>query len=290
MERPESLAARLRRRARPLQAAARLGFQIESNWSDPMVFVVYALAKPLATSLILLVMYKVIVGGGTSDPRFVALYVGNALYSYVLLLLVGLSWAIFEDRESYRMLKYVAMAPMGLVAYLLGRSWAKFVLATLSAGVVLGFGVVVLGMRLASDPAALARFGAITLVGAAGVAAVGLVLAGCAMIFARQSMTMNEGTSAILYLLCGVVFPPDLLPRVLHPVALALPVTWWLEASRRVLGARGFSPLLAQWPDASLAAIFLGVTALWVAFALLAFSRFERRARALGLLDVTTAW
>ena len=275
---------------RPVRAAARLGFQIESNWSDPIVFVVYAFAKPLATSLILLVMFQVVVGAGTSDPRFVALYVGNALYSYVLLLLVGLSWAIFEDRESYRMLKYVAMAPMGLVAYLLGRSWAKFVLATLSAGVVLGFGVAVLGMRFAATPASLALFGAITLVGAAGVAAVGLVLAGCAMVFARQSMTMNEGTAAVLYLLCGVVFPPDLLPRLLHPVALALPVTWWLEASRRVLGTRDFSPLLAQFTDATLAAVFAGVTLAWVAGALFAFGRFERRARSLGLLDVTTAW
>jgi ABC-2 type transport system permease protein len=282
--------SRLKESIRPVRAAARLGFQIESNWSDPIVFVVYALAKPLATSLILYVMFQVIVGAGAADPRFVALYVGNALYAYVLLLLVGLSWAVFEDREQYRMLKYVAMAPMGLVAYLLGRSWAKFVLATLSAAVVLGFGLAVLGMRFATTPASLVLFLAITLVGAAGVTAVGLVLAGCAMVFARQSLTMNEGTAAVLYLLCGVVFPPDLLPRLLHPIALALPVTWWMEASRRALGTRGFSTLLAAWPDPALAAWFVGVTALWLVGALFAFAFFERRARALGLFDVTTAW
>jgi ABC-2 type transport system permease protein len=283
--------ASLESRLRPLRAAANLGFQIESNWSDPTVFVVYALAKPLATSLILLVMFQVVVGAGTSDPRFVALYLGNALYAYVILLLVGLSWAVFEDREQYRMLKYVALAPMGLVAYLLGRSWAKFVIATLSAAVVLGFGVVVLGMRLAVGPASLGLLAATTLVGAAGVAAVGLVLAGCALVFARQSMTMNEGTAAVLYLLCGVVFPPDLLPPLLHPVALALPVTWWMEASRRVLGAGGaFSPMLAAWSDGAVAAILLGVTVLWIALSLFAFARFERRARSLGLIDVTTAF
>jgi ABC-2 type transport system permease protein len=281
---------RLREAMRPLRAAARLGFQIESNWSDPLVFAVYALAKPLATSLILYVMFQVIVGAGTGDPRFVALYVGNALYAYVLLLLVGLSWAIFEDREQYKMLKYVAMAPMGLVAYLLGRSWAKFVLATLSATVVLGFGVIVLGMRLLATPWSIAGFLAVTLVGAVGVTAVGLVLAGLAMVFARQSMTMNEGTAAVLYLLCGVVFPPDLLPRILHPVSLALPVTWWMEASRRTLGVRDFSALLSGWSDGTVAAAFLLVTAVWAAGALLAFARLERRARRLGLLDVTTAF
>jgi len=281
---------RLKETMRPLRAAARLGFQIESNWSDPLVFAVYALAKPLATSLILYVMFQVIVGAGTSDPRFVALYVGNALYAYVLLLLVGLSWAIFEDREQYKMLKYVAMAPMGLVAYLLGRSWAKFVLATLSATVVLGFGVIVLGMRLLATPWSITGFLAVTAVGALGVTAVGLVLAGLAMVFARQSMTMNEGTGAVLYLLCGVVFPPDLLPRILHPLSLALPVTWWMEASRRTLGVRDFSALLSVWSDGAVAAAFLLVTAVWVAGALLAFARLERRARRLGLLDVTTAF
>ena len=281
---------RLKEALRPLRAAARLGVQIESNWSDPLVFLVYALAKPLATSLILWVMFQVVVGAGASDPRFVALYVGNALYAYVILLLVGLSWTVFEDREQYRMLKYVALAPMGLVAYLLGRSWVKFVLSTLSAAVVLGFGALVLGMRFDATPGSLLAFAVVTLVGTAGVTAVGLVLAGCAMVFARQSMTMNEGTAAVLYLLCGVVFPPDLLPRLLHPVSLALPVTWWMEAARRTLGVRGFSALLAAVPDGTLAAVLLAVTAAWLAGALLFFARLERRARALGLLDVTTAW
>ncbi len=284
------MALRLEERLRPVRAAAHLGFQIESNWSDPLVFLVYALARPLATSLILLVMFKVVIGGETTDPRFVALYVGNALYTYVLLLLVGLSWAVFEDREQYRMLKYVAVAPMGLVSYLLGRSWAKFVLATVSATVVLGFGILALGMRFPFTPQSVAFGLGVTLIGAAGVAAVGLVLAGCALVFARQSMTMNEATSSVLYLLCGVVFPPDLLPRLFHPIALALPMTWWLEASRRILGVRGFSSLLAQPGDAALAVTLVAVTATWLVGGYLVFARLERKARSNGLLDITTAW
>jgi len=188
------------------------------------------------------------------------------------------------------MLKYVATAPMGLVAYLLGRSWAKFVLATLSASIVLGFGIGVLGMRFAMTPLSAVLGIAVTLVGAAGVAAVGLVLAGMALVFARQSMTMNEATGAVLYLLCGVVFPPDLLPRLFHPVSLALPMTWWLEASRRILGVRGFSALLGAYGDVALGGLLVAVTAAWVVGGLLVFQRLERRARQLGLLDVTTAW
>lgn len=280
----------VRERLRPLRASAWLGFQIESNWSDPIVFVVYALARPLATSLILLAMYKVVIGGSVSDPRFVAIYVGNALYTFVVLLLVGLSWAVFEDREQYKMLKYVAATPIGLVPYLLGRSLTKFVLATISAVLVIGFGVVVLGLRLQVTPAS---FGALVMalaVGGVGIVAVGLVLAGLALVFARQSMMMNEGVSAVLYLFCGVVFPPDLLPAVMRPIALALPMTYWLEASRRALSVRDFSPLLSQMSDAHLATLFVAIALVWLLGGLWIFSRLERRARAQGLLDITTAF
>jgi ABC-2 type transport system permease protein len=280
----------LRERLRPLRASAWLGFQIESNWSDPIVFAVYALARPLATSLILLAMYKVVIGGSVSDPRFVAIYVGNSLYTFVNLLLVGLSWAVFEDREQYKMLKYVATSPIGLVSYLLGRSLTKFVLATISAILVIGFGVVVLGLRLSVTPLSVAALVAALFVGAVGIVAVGLVLAGLSLVFARQSMMMNEGVSAVLYLFCGVVFPPDLLPAFLRPIALALPMTYWLEASRRTLSVHGFSPLLARLDDLQLALAFVAVALVWLFFGRWIFSRLERRARAEGLLDVTTAF
>jgi len=285
-----AVSSSLRERLRPLRASAWLGFQIESNWSDPMVFAVYVLARPLATSLILLAMYKVVIGGSVSDPRFSSIYLGNALYAFVVLLLVGLSWAVFEDREQYKMLKYVAATPVGLVAYLLGRSLTKFMLATLSAVLVIGFGLLVLKLRYAVTGLSLGMLVAALAVGAVGIIAVGLVLAGLSLVFARQSMMMNEGVSAVLYLFCGVVFPPDLLPAFLRPVALALPMTYWLEASRRALGVRGFSALLARLSDGQLALVFVGVVAVWLLFGRWVFSRLERRARGEGLLDITTAW
>ncbi len=277
-------------RLRPWRAAAWLGLQIESNWSDPFVFSVYAFARPLATALILTVMYRVVVGGALTDSRFTSIYVGNALYVFVIMMLVGLSWAVFEDREQYKTLRYVATAPSGLVPYLLGRSAVKFGLATLSASVLLVFGALVLGLKLHVTPVSLAAFGGSLVLGSLGIVGVGLVLAGCAMVFARQSMMMNEGVSAILYLMCGVVFPPDLLPRVLQPVAFALPMTWWLEASRRALGAHGFSAALGAVSDGELVLRFLAVTLAWMLGGYVVFRTLERRARAQGLLDITTAW
>ena len=58
-----------RRRARPADRA-RLGWQMEANWTDPLLFFIYSVAKPLASALILVVMLEVISGGGNARvPR-----------------------------------------------------------------------------------------------------------------------------------------------------------------------------------------------------------------------------
>ncbi|MBI3660809.1 ABC transporter permease [Candidatus Acetothermia bacterium] len=47
--------------ARSLKVAAWLGWQIESNWTEPFLFLTYSILKPVASALILVFMYLVIV-------------------------------------------------------------------------------------------------------------------------------------------------------------------------------------------------------------------------------------
>ena len=44
------------------RTAVRLGWQIEANWTDPVLFFIYSVAKPIASALILVVMLEVIGG------------------------------------------------------------------------------------------------------------------------------------------------------------------------------------------------------------------------------------
>ncbi len=44
---------------RSFRIAAWLGWQVESNWTDPLLFAVYSLVRPLAGAAILVVMYSV---------------------------------------------------------------------------------------------------------------------------------------------------------------------------------------------------------------------------------------
>jgi len=282
--------ARARSFARGVRAAAWLGYQIEANWTRPIVFLVFALAKPLATSLILLVMYRVVIGGTTSDPRFVGIYVGNALFVFVPLLLVGLSWCVFEDREQFQMLKYVYTTPIGLLAYLFGRATTKLVMSVLSCAVLFAFGALVLHLRFPVTPASGALFAFCLVVGIGGVIAVGLVMAGAALVFPRQAMTLNESTAAVLYLLCGAVFPPDILPHVMREIAFALPMTYWIEACRRLLVGPGFSAALAQIGTTQLVALQVAITCVWLAGGLALYRTMERSAQRAGKLDQTTDW
>ena len=50
-------------RWRSLKAATWLGWQIESNWTDPFLFAVYSIVKPLTSAGILVVMYAIVTRG-----------------------------------------------------------------------------------------------------------------------------------------------------------------------------------------------------------------------------------
>ena len=49
-----------REKLQTFRFAAWLGWQVESNWADPLLFAVYSLLKPLAAALILVVIYRIV--------------------------------------------------------------------------------------------------------------------------------------------------------------------------------------------------------------------------------------
>jgi len=133
---------------RTLKAAAWLGWQIESNWADPFVFAIYAVIKPLASAAILVVMYSVITNGAFENQVFPYIYLGNAFYIYVGAVMGGISWAVIDDREHYKMLKYMYVAPIHIPTYLVGRGIARFIFGSISVLITITFGVLFLKVPL----------------------------------------------------------------------------------------------------------------------------------------------
>lgn len=71
---------------RTMRQASWLGWQLEANWTSPWLFLAYSIMKPIAGTLILVVMYLVVLQGvGNNIALFSFMYVGNAFYVFVML-------------------------------------------------------------------------------------------------------------------------------------------------------------------------------------------------------------
>ena len=270
------------------RTAARLGWQIEANWADPFTFIVYSVMRPLATALILALMYAAVAGVATGGAAFLGFYVANAFHEYVTRILVGMGWIVVEEREEYETLKYIYASPVGIFTYLWGRSTVKFTQATISMLLILTLGWFALGLRWDWGAVRWAPLLLALGLGLVAVVVLGFLVAGWALVLPRSAIGVNEGVSAALYLLCGVIFPIDLLPRALQLVALALPFTWWYEALRRFLLGGGGTGLFSGRSDLELMG-GLGITTLVLsAVSVSGYHALERRARRQGKLDQAT--
>ena len=270
---------------RSFRTAIGLGWAVESNWSDPLLFGIYTLAKPLAAALILVVMFQVITQGG--NPEFLQfLIVGSALWNVVFGVMAGLVQSILEDRERYRMIKYVVVTPPSLFPFLLGRSLARVLISFVAVALTLAVGVIFLGVDLQVN---LLYLVPATVLGILAVISLGLIMAGWCLSLRQEAWSYPEAIAGSLYLVSGAIFPIDILPSFVQPLAYTLPTTWWLEASRRGLLGHGTpESVIGTVPD-ELVMLFLFVsTAIVVPLALAAFAWFMHRARQAGLLDMVT--
>ncbi|MCL7451470.1 MAG: ABC transporter permease [Anaerolineae bacterium] len=282
----------MREALRSFRVATWLGWQIESNWTDPFLFFVYSIVKPVASVMILVIMYWVITRTDTTSPYFAYMYLGNAAYIYVGSILVGVSWAVIDDREHYQTLKYIYVSPIKFYFYLLGRGMARFLTGSLSVAITMGFGLLVLGLPIGLGAIHWPYLGASMVLGLASLAVLGLLLGAATLQMARHYWSVGESVAGALYLMCGAIFPLDVLPAWLRPLGFALPLTYWLESLRRaVLGAeasRAISPSLAGLSDGQLLLILLVATLISSVMSIYFFRWSEHRAREKGLIDMTT--
>jgi len=285
---PAAPASRLVTLARRARTAAWLGWKIESNWADPLTFAVYTLIRPLGTALILGGVYWAVAGVAHRAALFAGFYVANAVHEYVTRVLVGMGWVVVEEREDYETLKLVVASPTGMRTYLWGRSWVKFGLATVSALLVLLLGWFVFHVRWRWDEVRVLPLLVALALTLFSTLMLGLLVAGAGLLLPRIAISVNEGISLALYLMCGVIFPLDLLPHGLREVALALPFTYGYEAVRRFLLGHGSSALLSRLGDLQLL-LALALATLVTSFAgFFGYAALERQARRAGKLDQTT--
>jgi len=284
----------MRDELRTFRYAAWLGWQMEANWTQPWFFLIYTVAKPIAGTLILVVMYLVVQSSVLNDPTFFAyMYVGNAFYMYVAQVLFGIVMVIHEDREHYQTLKQIYIAPISFYTYIIGRATCKIVLTTVAIFITLVFGVLVLGLSLDLGQVDWGLLAISMLLGLLCICMIGIALAGISFLTARHGMGINEGIAGMFYLFCGVVFPLTVLPGWGQAVGHAIPITYWLEIVRRALLPGMDISSVSGLQDYSSAEIFVLLavsSALFLVLSVGIFRYADHLARKKGKLDMTTTY
>ena len=276
--------------SRSFKTATWLGWKIESNWTDPFLFAVYSIIKPLAGAAIIVIMYSVVAQGNYDTPYFAYLYFGNAFYQYVSSVMTGVSWAIVDDREHYKTLKYMYVAPIQIPAYLLGRGIARILIGTISVIITILGGVFFLHVPFHLAEVNWLLFAVTLVLGIFILVNMGLILAGFTLMLARHSDYVGDAVASGMFLFTGAIFPLTSLPVVLRPIGYALPITYWLELIRRALIGTVIDafPTFAGFSNLQLLgilvafAVFFGVISNWI------FRACEYRARERGLIDKVT--
>lgn len=284
---------------RAFTTAALLGWRMEANWADPLLFFIYSVAKPIASALILIFMLEVIAGPGARGLRGFVI-VGSALWSFVVSGMAGLAWSVLDDRERYRMLKYLYVSPSDFLVMLMGRGFARLAIGAMGAIIVLAVGVVFLGLGFDIGRADWPLLVIVLVLGLTAIVALGVLMAAICMQTRQESWSYPEAVAGALFLLVGAVFPLAILPQPIQAVGLATPLTWWLEGVRRALFPDGRSAIGGDgslWTSLSgtaapgsgtIVVVLLVTTLVATLAAAVVFRISERRAKDRGLIDRTT--
>ncbi|MBA2719878.1 MAG: ABC transporter permease [Chloroflexi bacterium] len=284
---------------RSFTTAVRLGWQMEANWTDPVLFFIYSVAKPLASALILVVMLDVISGGAKPEYRAFVV-VGSALWSFVLSGVSGLAWMILDDRERYRMLKYIYVSPSDFLAVVFGRGVARIGVGAMGAAITLAIGVVFLNVPFDVSRIDWPILVTVMTLGVGSILAIALLLAAICMQTRQESWSYPEAAAGALFLVSGVVFPLSVLPLPVQALGLLTPLTWWVEGVRLALFPGGLTAIggpgslfteltgTAGPGAAMIVLVLLATGAMATLGALAVFRASDRRAKDRGLLDQTT--
>ncbi len=281
---------------RTFKVAAWLGWEMDSNWTEPWLFIVFSVIKPIAAAFILVLMYVVFaaIGNIQAPALFDFMYVGNAFFIFVGSVLFGTFQVIQSDREWYQTIRYVYISPISFYVYVMGRAFSKILVSSFAVVITLSFGVAFLGVPLVLSLSNVPILVAALVLGLFCLLAIGITLGGMTFLMARHTQTLAEAVPGIFYVFCGVLFPLSVLPGWLQSVGKAIPLTYWFDLSRRLLLPEN---IVADLPTGLTAFDnltilgFLAVSSvIFFVLSLGVFKLGEYLARKAGKIDMTTSY
>jgi len=287
------VSATVRRQWRTFKWAAWLGWEMDSNWTEPALFIVYSVVKPVAGAFILVLMYIVFAAiGNYRDPAmFSYIYVGNSFFIFVGSTLFGTFQVIQADREWYQTLRYTYISPISYYTYIVGRAASKVAVGGLAVLITLIFGVFVLGVQFQMTLGSVPIFFVGLVLGLFCLVSIGICLAGVSFMTAKHTHGLAEGIPGIFYVFCGVLFPLTALPGWAQSFGRGIPLTYWFDLTRRlILPPNTIDSGLGFFSDLEILALLLASSLIFFLLSLGIFKLGEYMARKAGKIDMTTSY
>jgi ABC-2 type transport system permease protein len=273
---------------RTVKQAIWLGWKVETNWADPLVFSIYYLIRPLSGLLIVGFIFLIgsaFAGAGSSPEFFAYMFIGNSFFIYVVQIMMTMTMLIHDDRSHYEVLKHIYLSPGSWTWYILGRALNGVMNASISLLLTLGFGVLIfqyaLGIQIPINWIGI-NFPLLLLTLTLGIIcfiAMGFILCGINIMTSKVQFMLTDYVSGILYLFGGVVFVPQILPSWGQTISNVLPITYFLSSIRLAILNQSSSNIqtdLSYLVLTMVATIILGVIVFRIA---------EYKARRDGLID-----
>jgi ABC-2 type transport system permease protein len=269
-----------------IKTNAKLGWDQEGNWAPPLLYLLFALIAPISGVLMLVFMYLV-VKKDTSDPSFLAfLLAGSAMFLYIRTIFSGSGYAVIDDREHYKILRYTYIVPVPFPIQIVGRVSVKLMISIVGMIATISVGKIFLGIPFRPDGILWGQFAGSLGLGLIGLYGMGWMLASVMLLLDRMGWVWAEGVSGILFLAGGAIIPLSMLPWPMVWLGKILPMTYWADLWR--ISLYGDLPVLAQ-PNLSVPQLWtwlITLTIIWFVVSLIWYSICDRLARKLGRIEL----
>ena len=235
----------------------KLAWDQEGNWAPPLAYLAFALLAPIAGVMMLIFMYLVVMGKSTEQDFLAFLVSGAAMFLFVRMMLQGAGNAVVEDREHYKILRYIYIAPVPFAVQIAGRTAVKFFIALVGSVMTIVACNLILDIQFRDDGIRWGRLIGSMSLGLIGVSLIGWMLASTMLLVDRMGWIWAEGLSGLMFLASGAIIPLALLPKQIVWFGKILPMTYWIDLWRTAL----FDNAVMAQPGISLNNLWLW---LWV--------------------------
>lgn len=277
----------LKQTLRSLYASAWVGWQVESNWTEPFIFIGLQIIRPLASTLLFPLLYIIgmnLTGQPVDSQYLTYVFIGTAFLTPYMFVAETGGTIVSQDRERYGVMKSIYITSSSLTIYLLGRFVANAAVSLVSTvcSFFLSYVFIVYGLgyplpvQLVSIPNFVGALAAVYV----GSVAVFYLLPSINLLTNKLQWSLTYYFLGLLYLLGEILYPVKSLGPWAALIEYILPTNVALNTLRASLGLN---------TEASFANALL-ISSLWVALSMMVFKKAVKRARAKGLLDKIGWW